>query len=51
MPNQANAHNIARFPKSALKAARRTSWKVAQPANVRRVWLDGTGVMTAVATR
>jgi uncharacterized protein (TIGR02594 family) len=49
--NQGNRHGIARFPKNTLKAARRTPWKVAQPANVRRVWLDSKGVMTEVATR
>lgn len=49
--NQANAYNISRFPKASLKAARRTPWKIAQPANVRRVWLTPQGAPTEVGTR
>lgn len=49
--NQGNEHNIVRFPKSWLKCARRTAWKIAQPANVRQVWLDGKGIASNVGTR
>ncbi|RFP63482.1 TIGR02594 family protein [Hymenobacter lapidiphilus] len=49
--NQANSHNISGFPKSWLKSARRSPWKVAQPANVRRIWVNGSGVATAPTTR
>jgi uncharacterized protein (TIGR02594 family) len=47
--NQGNAYNISRFPKGWLKGARRTPWKIGQPANVRRVWLDAGGEV--VSTR
>ena len=49
--NQNNQHSIARFAKTSLKSARRTAWKVGQPANVRRVWLSAQGVTGDVATR
>ncbi|HEX8660105.1 MAG TPA: hypothetical protein VF690_21355 [Hymenobacter sp.] len=49
--NQNNSYNISRFPKRALKGARRTTWKVAQPANVRRVRPRANGVGSDVATR
>lgn len=49
--NQGNAYNISRFPKAWLKCARRTPWKIAQPANVRRIWLKPDGTSTAVTTR
>lgn len=49
--NQGNAYNIVRFPKTWLKAARRTPWKIAQPANVRRVWLQPDGTPTSTSTR
>lgn len=49
--NQANRHGIDRFAKSALKCARRTKWKIGQPANVRRIWRDGKGVASGVGTR
>ncbi|OGX80852.1 hypothetical protein BEN47_06230 [Hymenobacter lapidarius] len=48
--NQNNTFSIALFPKSALKAARRTPWKVAQPANVRQIWIDSKGIAPTVAT-
>ena len=49
--NQGNQHNIVRFPKAWLKCARRTPWKSAQPASVRRVWLDANGVASNATTR
>lgn len=49
--NQANAYNIVRFPKTSLKAARRTRWQIGQPANVRRVWLKATGALSETSTR
>lgn len=49
--NQNNQHSIARFPKTGLKTARRTPWKIAQPANVRRIWLSPQGTPTEVTTR
>ncbi len=49
--NQANSHNISGFPKSWLKGARRTAWRIAQPSNVRRIWLNSTGPVPTVATR
>ena len=49
--NQGNAYNIVRFPKAWLKAARRTPWKIAQPKNVRRVWLKADGTPTTTTTR
>ena len=49
--NQNNAYNITRFPKAWLLAARRTVWKIAQPANVRRVWLKADGTPTGGSTR
>lgn len=49
--NQGNAYNVVRFPKAWLKAARRTPWKVAQPKNVRRVWLRPDGALTNTTTR
>src|SRR6476661_1514126 len=42
--NQANRHGIDPFPKSSLKCARRTPWRVARPASVRRIFIDGTGL-------
>lgn len=49
--NQGNQHSIVRFPKAWLKSARRTAWKSAQPATVRRVWLDSAGVAKEITTR
>lgn len=49
--NQGDAYCIARFPKKWLKCARRTAWRVAQPPNVRRIWLAGEGGATAPTTR
>jgi uncharacterized protein (TIGR02594 family) len=44
--NQNNAVNVARIAKSRLTQARRTAWKIAQPANVRKVHLEPKGVIT-----
>ncbi|MGY2133665.1 hypothetical protein ACW9KT_15655 [Hymenobacter sp. HD11105] len=49
--NQNNRHGIDRFPKASLKGARRTPWKIAQPATVRRILLSPEGVLSEVATR
>ena len=44
--NQSNAMNVTRILKSRLHKARRTAWKVAQPANVRKVTLDSKGTIS-----
>lgn len=44
--NQADAVSIVRINKNRLYAARRCQWSVAQPANVRRVILSATGLIT-----
>jgi cell wall-associated NlpC family hydrolase len=44
--NQNNSVNVARIAKSRLNQARRTAWKIAQPANVRKVHLEPKGVIT-----
>jgi hypothetical protein len=44
--NQNNSVNVARIAKSRLTQARRTAWKIAQPANVRKVHLEPKGVIT-----
>lgn len=44
--NQGNAMNVIRILKSRLHQARRTKWKVAQPANVRKVLLDAKGIIS-----
>jgi uncharacterized protein (TIGR02594 family) len=41
--NQTDQVNIVRKPKADLIQARRAPWKVAQPANVRRVFLSPAG--------
>lgn len=41
--NQSDAVTIARIAKDRLLAARRCPWKVAQPQNVRRVFLKAQG--------
>lgn len=41
--NQGNMMSVTRILKSRLHKARRTKWKVAQPANVRKVILDSKG--------
>ena len=44
--NQNNSVSVSRIAKSRLFKARRTAWKVAQPANVRKVFLEAKGVIT-----
>lgn len=44
--NQSNAMNVTRILKSRLYKARRTKWKVAQPANVRKIRLDSKGTIS-----
>ncbi len=44
--NQGNAMSVSRIVKSRLYQARRTKWKVAQPANVRKVILSAKGAIS-----
>jgi len=44
--NQGNAMNVTRILKTRLFKARRTKWKVAQPATVRKIWLDSKGTIS-----
>jgi uncharacterized protein (TIGR02594 family) len=44
--NQNNSVSVSRIAKSRLHQARRTAWKVAQPASVRKVKLEPKGVIT-----
>ena len=44
--NQGNAVSVSRIVKSRLYQARRTAWKIAQPANVRKVFLEAKGTIT-----
>lgn len=44
--NQTDAVTITRLKKNRLLAARRPSWKIAQPSNVRKVFLDASGVVS-----
>lgn len=44
--NQNNSVSISRIAKSRLHQARRTAWKVAQPASVRKVHLEAKGTIT-----
>jgi uncharacterized protein (TIGR02594 family) len=44
--NQNNQVNVMRLAKSRLTQARRTAWKIAQPANVRVVKLTAKGVIS-----
>jgi len=41
--NQGNCVCIARFPSSRMVGARRSPFKIGQPANVRRIWLGADG--------
>lgn len=41
--NQNNSVSVTRILKSRLHQARRTSWKIAQPANVRKIVLSSSG--------
>ena len=40
------AYRVSRIAKSRLHQARRTAWKVAQPASVRKVHLEAKGTIT-----
>ena len=44
--NQNNSVSVSRIAKSRLHQARRTAWKVAQPASVRKVHLKAEGTIT-----
>jgi len=44
--NQGNAMTVTRIVKTRLYKARRTAWKVAQPANVRKIMLDAKGAVS-----
>lgn len=44
--NQNNSVSVSRIAKSRLHQARRTAWKIAQPANVRQVMLAAKGTIT-----
>lgn len=44
--NQNNSVNVTRIAKSRLHQARRTAWRIAQPANVRKVFLAAKGIIT-----
>lgn len=44
--NQSNMVNITRIEKSRLSQIRRTSWKVAQPANVKQVFVNANGFIS-----
>jgi uncharacterized protein (TIGR02594 family) len=44
--NQGNAMSVTRILKTRLYQARRTKWKVAQPANVRKVELSAKGTIS-----
>ncbi|SNR92856.1 TIGR02594 family protein [Hymenobacter mucosus] len=47
--NQGNAVCIARLPKSAAVGFRRSPFQVGQPPNVRRIFLQSTGVAAPVS--
>lgn len=44
--NQGNAVSVSRISKTRLFKARRTIWKIAQPANVRKIKLAPKGIIT-----
>lgn len=44
--NQHDSVCIVRKPKSELYAARRTEWKIAEPKNIRRIFLSESGIMS-----
>jgi uncharacterized protein (TIGR02594 family) len=44
--NQNNSVSVSRIAKDRLSQARRTAWKVAQPASVRVVHLEAKGIVT-----
>ena len=44
--NQSNMMCVTRIAKTRLNQARRTKWKVAQPAGVRKIILSSTGIIS-----
>jgi len=44
--NQGNAVSVSRIVKSRLYQARRTAWKISQPDNVKKVFLEAKGTIT-----
>jgi len=44
--NQNNSVSVSRISKNRLNQARRTAWKIAQPAAVRKVHLEPKGIIT-----
>lgn len=44
--NQSDKVCITRIQKVRLYSASRTNWKIAQPNNVRKVWLSSTGTIS-----
>lgn len=45
--NQSDMVNIVRKAKQPILAIRRAPWRVAQPENVRKVWLSSSGAPTS----
>jgi len=44
--NQGNSVSVTRIAKSRLHKARRTAWRVKQPSNVRKIFLEAHGTIT-----
>jgi cell wall-associated NlpC family hydrolase len=44
--NQNNEVNVVRIAKTRLFKARRTVWRIAQPQNVRKIYLEPKGIIT-----
>lgn len=44
--NQSNMVSVTRIQKVRLHQARRTAWKIAQPSNVRQIFLDSKGIIS-----
>ena len=44
--NQGNAMSVTRIVKTRLYKARRTDWKISQPANVKKVILTSKGIIS-----
>jgi uncharacterized protein (TIGR02594 family) len=44
--NQNNEVNIVRIKKERLAGGRRTAWKKSRPLNVRKIFLDDSGIVT-----
>lgn len=43
--NESNMYTFEWIAKTRLFAARRAHWKIAQPANIRKIYLDDTGAV------